>query len=327
MARRFFSSGIVWGWTIVLLLVGVTAQNVSAGGAWIPRPGEGNIYLGFSRKTADRVWDAKGKNLILRNSAGVHHFHDFRYSFLTGEVGLFPRVSTTFLMTYLWGFEGYQPAMEKNYGLSDAWFGAKFGIREGGWPMAVRTSLRTPFFYDQEGPYVRHLYNREPYRLPTGRVVRDSTFLVINNPEWRGLLKHDFTVAGVVSHSFSRFHGWMNVEAGYTWRESAPADEIPVTGELGYGLPWKSPTLYAKVGLNLVQSIGNNSTPDPNDRFNFPPGSAYDFNDASMLRGSLSLIWAIQGGRWNTEAGYGQWLWGRGARQYKEPFVTVGRSF
>jgi hypothetical protein len=302
-------------------------QAASAGGAWIPRPGEGNIQIGFSRKTADRVWDAKGKEVFFKNTAGVAHFHDFRYGFINGEVGLFPRVSGTFLMTYLWGFEGFKPDLEKNFGLSDAWFGAKFRIQDGRWPMALKTNVRTPFFYDQEGPYVRHLYNREPYRLPGGRVVQDTTFQVINNPEWRGLLKHDVTLAYVVSHSFTRFRGWMSFDAGYTWREGAPADEIPLNGEMGYALPWKSHVVYAKAGLTMVKSLGNNSTPDSNDRFNFPPGSAYDFNDASMLRGSLSLIWAFYGGRWNAEAGYGQWLWGRGAREYKEPFFTIGHSW
>lgn len=312
------------GW-MLMLVVGLS-HSAWAGGAWVPRPGEGNIQIGFSRKTADRVWDARGKGITLTNASGVNHYHDFRYGYLTGEVGVFRRVSTTFLVTYLWGFEGYRPHLEKNFGLSDAWFGAKVSLQEGRWPIALKTNIRTPMFYDQNGPYVRHLYNKEPYRLSTGQVVQDSVFLVFNNPEWRGLLKHDFTLAGLVSHSFTRFNGWMNLEAGYTWRTGAPADEIPLSGEIGAALPWKSPLIYAKTGFSMVKSMGNNSKSDPHDRFNFPPGAAYDFNDASMLRGSVSLIWAIQGGKWNIEAGYGQWIWGRGARKYKEPFFTIGRS-
>lgn len=316
----------ILGWAFLALVAGIS-QSTWAGGAWIPRPGEGYIQLGFSRKTADQVWDAKGHVISRTNAQGDKHYHDFRYGYLTGEVGVFKRVSATFLVTYLWGFEGFKPHLEKNFGLSDAWFGAKVSLTEGRWPVALKTNIRTPMFYDQDGPYVRHLYNVEPYRLPSGQVVADSVFLAINNPEWRGLLKHDITVGGVLSHSFTRFNGWMNLEAGYTWRTGAPADEIPISGEIGAALPWwKSPTLYVKTGFSLVKSVGNNSPSDPNDRFNFPPTAAYDFNNADMFRGSVSLIWAIQGGKWNVEAGYGQWLWGRGARQYKEPFFTIGRS-
>lgn len=191
--------------------------------------------------------------------------------------------------------------------------------------MALRATLRTPFFYDQDGPYVRHLYNAESYRTPDGRVVRDSTFLVINNPEWRGLLKHDLTIAYNISHSFQKFPGWMSFETGFTWRQGAPADEIPVNAEFGYGLPLGSFSPFIKVSFSGVFSVHNNSPSDENDRFNFPPNFAYDFNDASMMRGSVSLIFPVYG-RWNVEAGYGQWLWGRGARQYKEPFFSLAYS-
>lgn len=308
---------------LIVLVVLLTCTSAWAGGAWVPKPGKGYLQFGYSRKTADQVWDANGEDLVLRNAAGYTHQHDFRYGYFTGEVGVVNRVSATFLMTYLWGYEGFENVgLEENFGLSDAWFGAKFRLIEGQWPMALRATVRTPFFYDQDGPYVRHLYNTEPYRNPGGGpVVLDSTFLVLNNPEWRGLLKHDFTVSYSLGHSFQKFAGWTSLEAGFTWRQGAPANEIPLSAEFGYGLPFKSFSPFVKVSLLGVFSIHNNSAPDAEDRFNFPPNAPYDFNDASMLRGSVSLILPAFGA-WNAEIGYGQWLWGRGARQYKEPFIS-----
>jgi hypothetical protein len=119
----------------------------------------------------------------------------------------------------------------------------------------------------------------------------------------------------------------MSADAGFTWRQGAPADEIPVNAEIAYGLPWKATDLYIKTGINWVQTLGNKSKSTSIDRFNFPPTSTYNFNEASMLRLGASLIWIAPGGRWSAEAGYGQWIWGRGARQYKEPFFAVGRAF
>ena len=314
---------------IAVVVCFCTSQESWAGGAWVPKAGDGMIQLGFSRKTADVVWDAKGNVFQSKNAAGDTHYHDFRYSYLTGEVGVVKNTSFTFVFTYLWGFEGYRSTgLEKNFGFSDAWLGAKYQFREGAWPMAVRVNLRSPFLYNQPGPYTRHLYHKGSFRLPgTQRVVPDTTFFVMSNPEWRGLNKKDLTIAYAVSHSFLKFSGWMVVDAGYTFREGAPADEIPVYGEFAYLLPVGSFAPHIKAGFSLVKSVGNNSPSDESDRFNFPPGFSYDFNDASMLRGSISLLWLINQGQWFAEVGYGQWLWGRGARQYKEPFLSVGRGF
>ena len=52
---------IVGGWVFVLSLT-FTEQNSWAGGAWISQQRSGNIQFGFSRKTADRVWDAGGRS-------------------------------------------------------------------------------------------------------------------------------------------------------------------------------------------------------------------------------------------------------------------------
>ena len=50
--------------------------------------------------------------------APILELRDFRYTYLSGEVGLLPRLSTRFLVTYLYGLEGPEEELEKNAGLS-----------------------------------------------------------------------------------------------------------------------------------------------------------------------------------------------------------------
>jgi hypothetical protein len=142
--------------------------------------------------------------------------------------------------------------------------------------------------------------------------------VVINNPEWRGLLKTDFTIAYNISHSFWKYRAWATFEAGYNFRTGVPSDDIPVNFEMGYAIPIAfNPTV--KVALNGVFSVHNNdAVGDVNDRFR----ATSDFNDASIMRGSVALILPITGA-FSAQLGYGEWLWGRGARQYSEPFAAV----
>ena len=62
-------------------------------------------------------------------------------------------------MTYLDGLEGPHDDLEKNTGLSDAWFGFKYALAEGSWPMALGATMRTPYFYDLPGAYNRYLFD------------------------------------------------------------------------------------------------------------------------------------------------------------------------
>ena len=277
MSGRSVSRKIAW-WVSAIALVTGLAQNANAGGAWVPKPKDGYLFFGFSRKTAFKSWNAIGKTTVSTSR------HDFRYGYVNGEVGVVPRVSATFLLTYLWGFEGVPTNYEKNFGLRDAWLGAKFRLRsmDSQWPIAVRVTYRTPFFYDQNGPYVRQLF-----RINSTNAAQ----VVLHSPEWRGLLRHDLAIGGIISHSFSRFKGWMNFDAAYNWRQGDPADDLPISAEFAYGLPINSPTIYIKTGVNSSWSLHNNSKQDPRgfDRF----GTTSTFNDASIVRGSASVIMAL----------------------------------
>lgn len=297
---------------LLALLVGVP-EAALCGGAWVPAPGQGDIQLGFSRKTASSSWDASGNafdNTTVLNGATVAHYHDFRYGYLSGEVGLLNRLSTHFTMSYLYGLEGPHEDLEKNSGLSEAWFGLKYALAEGDWPMALRATVRTPYFYDISGPYNRYLFDANGNRRGV-------------SSEWRGLLKHDYTLTYVLSHSFREGQGWMNLETGYSWREGAPADQLPVNAELGWPLPWGGARV--KGSILYVQSLGNDSPARPDDRFR--ARSTFNFNDASMARGGVSFIVPVGNRGATVELGYNHWLWGESARRYREPFLSIGQRF
>ena len=282
------------------------------GGAWIPAPGKGDFQLGFSRKTASSSWDAKGTafdNLTTVSGQRVPAYHDFRYGYLSGELGLFKRLSARALVTYLHGLEGPHTNLERNVGFSDAWLGLKYGVREGDFPMAIAATLRTPALYDREGVYNRHTFDS------AGKVNGVSS-------EWRGVLKHDYTMSYLVSHSIAEGRGWWQLETGYTWREGAPADQLPLNAEMGWPLPWRGTTLKGTVVA--VRSLGNDSVAQPDDRFR--SNATFNFNDASMARAGLAVIVPLVRST-NVEVGYNQWVWGKSARRYREPYVSFGYNF
>src|SRR5262245_2495609 len=93
----------------------VSLAPAFAGGAWVPAPGQGEVQLGYSRKTASSSWDASGDSFVNTTNVDgvpVRHYHDFRYGYLSGEIGVFKHLSAGFLMTYLHGLEGPKSEME-----------------------------------------------------------------------------------------------------------------------------------------------------------------------------------------------------------------------
>lgn len=290
------------------LFLAAFAAPTLAGGAWVPEPGEGDVQLGWSRKTAHTSWNAFGDTI---ENGGRFQNHDFRYFYLSGEIGVIDRLSFHYLITYLDGREGPTGDLHRNAGWSDAWLGLKFALVEGRNPVALKATVRTPFLYDISGPYSLELYDD------------DGEFLALS-PEWRGLLKHDVTLSGVWSRSLFDHRGWISVEAGYTWREGAPADQFPVSADLG--VPLGRSDVRAKASLTYVRSLGNDSERTPTDRFG--SRASFNFNDASMGRVALSFLLPFGSeDRWTVEGGYGMWVWGRSARQYEEPFLSLGVRF
>ena len=295
-------------WMTMMLLALTPATASWAGGAWLPGTGHGTLYSGFSRKTAHTSWDAGGNSFT---NPGRYENHDFRYLYLNGEVGLAHRFSLIFLLTYLDGREGPTGELRQNVGSSDSWFGIKMQLTDGAWKSAVRGTMRTAVLYDLDGPYTSELYD-------------DEGNFVAHSPEWRGLLKEDYTLDGVVSRSFEGGRGWGIGSLGYTYPFGAPAEQIPLY--LEWGRLCKSGRLALKLESLWAFSLGNDSPRQPDDRFG--ARSTFNFNDASMGRVGASFIVPLGRSRkWSLTAGYNIWIWGRSARQYEEPFINIGRAF
>jgi len=295
-----------------LALMAGGARPAIAGGAWVPAPGHGYVYVGFSRKTAGSSWSVAGDEYDnVQASTGKVSWHDFRYLYLSAEVGLFKNLSLVLNPTWLYGLEGPKDAYEKNIGLSDAWLGLKYQVHKGSTPMAIGFNHRTPYFYDLPGPYSRTLFDS------AGRARGVS-------PEWRGLLKRDYSISYLASRSLFRYRGWASVEGGYTWRDGAPADQVYLSGDGGCPLPFARALL--KLSAHLRRSVGSDTPRPPDDRFG--ASAIQNFNKASYLKLGGSAIFPFGGKKeWAAEIGYNQWVWGRSARRYKEPFVSIGRSF
>lgn len=304
----------IGGLTGVATLV---ASAALAGGAWVPEPGYGDMQLGYSEKTARASWNPDGETRVSNS------WHIFRYAYLGGETGLVKDLSFRFLVLYLDGLEGPRGDMERNRGFSETFLGLKYQLREGTWPMALALNVRTSYLYDLPGAYDRHLFLPDEDDVDADGDTEEAAFNG-ESPEWRGLLAEDYGMTFLVSRSLPR-GGWANLEVGYTYRTGNLGDEMPLYVEVGYPLPWKD--LIVKSTLSWVQSVGNEgAVRAEDDRFGCSANNC--FPDASRIAVGASLFRNFGASdRWWVEAGFNQWIWGRSARKYEEPYLSVGRRF
>lgn len=300
---------------LAAVLSAAVALPAMGGGAWVPERGAGDVVLGYSNKTADTSWNPRGDT---RYHASIH---DFRYLYQGGEVGFGGGFSFRYLALYLDGYEGERGDLEHNAGLSELYFGLKYRLRSGAVPMALAFDVRTSYLYDLPGPYDRHLFLPDEDDLDGDGDFEEAIFKGVS-PEWRGLLGEDYGLSFLVSRSWLE-RGWMNLALGYRYRTTNLADEIPLLVDVGYPLPWDRWIL--KGTFNWTQSVGNHSTErQPDDRFGCSERNC--FPDASIAVVGASVFRTL-GDSWWLEAGFNQWVWGRSARKYEEPFVSIGRKF
>lgn len=311
----FTSLGKVFRFAGALILVASAAE---AGGAWVPDAGAGDFQLGYSEKTARASWDPSGGTRVSSS------WHIFRYGYTGGEVGMGHDLSFRFLMLYLDGLEGQRGDMERNRGLSELFLGMKYQLKEGDWPMALALNVRTSYLYDLPGPYDRHVFLPDDDDLDGDGDDEEAAFKG-ESPEWRGLLGEDYGLTFLVSRSLWRT-GWANMELGYTYRTGNYADEIPFYLEVGYPLRWQS--LFLKGTYSWVHGIGNNNPNerDPDDRFGCSPNNCFPDASRMVVGGALFRNFGGQQ-RWWAEVGFNQWIWGRSARKYEEPYLSMGRRF
>ena len=189
--------------------------------------------------------------------------------------------------------------------------------------MALSLNVRTSYLYDLPGQYDRHLFRPDEDDIDGDGDTQEALFNGVS-PEWRGLLGEDYGLSLLVSRSVFD-GGWLNLEAGYTYRTTNLSDEVPLFAEVGYPLPWRSVVL--KGTYAWVQSVGNHSLDrEPEDRFGCSDRNCFP-NASTMVVGASLFRNLGEEERWWIEGGWNQWVWGRSARKYTEPFLSVGRRF
>jgi hypothetical protein len=180
----------------ILVLATVLTAPVWAGGAWVPKPGDGSLRLGASRKKAQFSWGVDGR--APQPGTTLRYALERRDGALEGLAAnwtLPPR-----------RLRGRSRLAGAEHRLLGRLVRAEVRTRQDSAAVAVGPHLRTPFLYDQEGPYNRHTFNA------------DGSFRV--NSEWRGLLCFDYTLSLHGSHSLWE-GGWASVETGYTGEENS----------------------------------------------------------------------------------------------------------
>lgn len=302
---------------IAALAVACASSAALAGGAWVPERHDGDIQFGYSRKEANESWNPDGET---RRNTSIHLF---RYGYVGGERGLGNNLSVRYTVLWLDGLEGPPGEYEANKGFSEAFIGLKYQVHEGKWPMAVAVNARTSILYDQAGTYARENFLPDT-NDEDGDGNRTEAIPSGVDSEWRGLLGEDYGVTFLVSRSLFD-GGWLNLEGGYTYRTGNLADEVPLYAEVGYPTGWDR--LVIKGTYSAVLSTHNDTEQrQPDDRFGCSANNC--FPDASrQVVGAAGFFTLGQQRNWWLEAGWNHWLWGRSARKYEEPYVSLGYKF
>jgi len=363
---------------IAVLVVTITDASF-AGGPWVLGKGQVDLSLGFSRKVGKERWqhyhlDPNGtpKNLnddvdsfaLVKppDSVTVNgKFHDFRYYYFQGSIGITKNLELDWTLNWLEGRESqtrdpktgilhtyydsegtmvkgpdgayHYAVWELNSGLTDSWLGLKYQFLHGQWPMAFEINSRFPDLYQQPGEaYSRYnyqylLYNYNDVANDTSYTVRDT--VVEAGSEWRGLNGRDFAFILHTGHSFFK-DGALYVQGfiGYNWRRNlhfkrtAYSDQVLIGINGGYNLKITDKvTLLPKLWFDYTGGIGNGGQPELSDRF-YSPYKNNNFNNSKALRGYFNFD-VIYNNRLDVQAGIGVWLWGQGAVKYTEMFIQV----
>ncbi|MEO6166943.1 MAG: hypothetical protein ABIO46_02000 [Chitinophagales bacterium] len=364
---------------LMLALLIMTADATYAGGPWVLGKGQTTLSLGFSRKVGKERWqhyhldpNSTPKNLTddVDSFALVHppdsatvdgKFHDFRYYYFQGAIGIAKNLELNWTLNWLEGREAqtrdpktgqlhtytdsegnmvigangayHYAQWELNSGFTDSWLGLKYQFLKGKWPMAVEINSRFPDLYQQPGePYTRYnyqylLYNYNDVDNDTSYSIRDT--LVEAGSEWRGLNGRDIALMLHTGHSFFKNGAlYLQAFAGYNWRSNlhlkrtAYSDQLLIGINGGYNVRINDKiALLPKFWVDYTGGIGNGGQPIVSDRF-YSPYKNNNFNNSKALRGYLNMDF-IYNNRLDVQAGLGKWLWGRGSVKYTEVFVQV----
>lgn len=364
--------------TAALMILVIFTGDVFAGGPWVLEPGQAYLTTGFSRKVGKQRYthfhldvnktpknytdDVDSFALVTpADSTTVDgKFHDFRYYYFQGYVGICKNLELDWTINFLEGREAsrsnpytgklytytdaegnpvigengsyHYAVWELNSGFTDSWMGLKYQFLHKAWPMAAELSVRFPDLYLQPSEaYSR--YNNQ--YLSYTHVDGDSSYnvkdtIIEAGPEWRGLLGRDFGFILHTGHSFpfNNYAFYFQAFAGYNLRldqwlhRTAYADQLMLGASCGY--QWKVSdkwTILPTLNLDYVGGIGNGGQPVTSDRF-YSTYKNNNFNNSKHFRGYLNVE-AIFDKRFDVKLGYGNWLWGRGEVKYNEMFVQL----
>ncbi|MEO5931227.1 MAG: hypothetical protein ABIR47_14940, partial [Candidatus Kapaibacterium sp.] len=236
--------------------------------------------------------------------------YDYKFLYLSGEVGIVKGLEISTLVTYLWASETVDSTAEdKSHfynGFSDMWFEVKYQIFDGAFPTAIAANVRLPWLYE-------------------GSVNVNGQ----NIADIPGLLKHDYELNLSVSHSITD-RIYASATAGFRLREGAPANQIIYNAEIGGKLPFLDNRFFVKVGFDGAASVGEPGKYTSKDRF---PGLSlerdahfFDFNNSSYIRPQVGASFAITP-HLDLGAGYSYMSWGHSILVYHDILLQLGYSF
>ncbi len=292
---------------LVTLIVFLSAHNARGGGGWVAESGEGGVRIGFNWKgqpDAQRR-DTEGE----RYRSLFNMTHDYRFLYLSGEVGIITGLEGSYLFTYLWAAETVDSSSEdpsRHYhGFSDMWIGLKYQLWGGEYPTAISGTVRLPYLYEAAS-------------------IRNGQLLT----EIPGLLERDYDLNLHVSHSFDG--PYASTSLGYRIKEGASTNQILCTAEFGGAIPFTDGRLWGKIGVDGAFSVGEPRPTTSKDRFSGLSLEAghhfFDFNDASYLRPQIGLSVRVLP-QLDLGAGYSYIVWGHSTVVYEDVLLQLGYSF
>lgn len=293
--------------TAASLLTLVPTRGI-AGGGWVDEQGKGSIRIGYDWKPQVGALrrDIEGNlyNALFNTS------HDYRFLYLSGDVGIVPRLEGSLVLTYLWAWEIVDSTSEEPsqiyHGASDMWVGLKYQLLDGAFPVAVGGTVRLPYLYEASSTR-----NGQP---------------LTNVP---GLLGHDYELSVAVSHSITP-RLYATAMGAFRLREGASANQLIYGVDGGYTLPMLDDRVTVRACIDGVASVGEPRESTSFDRFpgyrTERDGHAFDFNNASYFRPQVGLNVRVLPGI-DVGLGFAYIVWGHSTVVYRDILAQIGYTF
>ncbi len=292
---------------VTLLFLG-SAGRLAAGGGWVSEPGRGAIRLGYDWKHQPDAQRRDTEGELYRSLFNMTL--EYKFLYLSGEVGIIKGLEASWLFTYLWASETVDHTSEdpSHYydGLSDMWVGLKYQLWDGAFPTAIAGTVRLPYLYEGSSTRNGHILTEVP-----------------------GLLKRDYDLALSVSHSFDAGF-YSTLTGGFRVKEGVATNQITMAAEAGGNLPVLDGAIFAKVGVDGAFAVGEPGLSTSKDRFSglsLETGThLFDFNDASYIRPGIGVSVRLTP-HIDLGMSYSYIVWGHSVVLYHDALVQLGYSF